>query len=293
MPSLDSQLRKEYEQLYHTCTIRSGRLAVVNSTVDTIAAHQSRYKAVSDAVGVPWFVIALIHSLEASQRFDRHLHNGDPLSARTVHVPRNRPPLPAQPPFTWEASATDALRFDGLAAWHDWSVPGILFKLEGFNGFGYRMKHPEVLSPYLWSFTNHYERGKFVADGQFSATAVSLQCGAAALLKRMEERGMVQLDGLKPVRVLLSGAPSGIPAVLDRDNTLIGVRKLVSALGGELTNVATEPFSATVRINQQTFTFPGTVVDGTGYVDFTDIMGQVYPTRTFSFTAGTNTLQIS
>jgi lysozyme family protein len=47
------------------------------------------------------------------------------------------------------------------------------------------VKHPEVLTPYLWSFTNHYTKGKFVADGKFDANAVSKQCGAAAILKLM------------------------------------------------------------------------------------------------------------
>ena len=67
-------------------------------------------------------------------------------------------------------------------------MPGTLFQLEGYNGFGYRDHHPTVPSPYLWSFSNHYTRGKYVADGRFSPTAVSQQCGAAVLLKRLAGR---------------------------------------------------------------------------------------------------------
>jgi len=66
--------------------------------------------------------------------------------------------------------------------------------LEGYNGFGYRTRHPEVLSPYLWSYSNHYESGKYVADGTFSPSAVSQQCGAAILLRRMSETGTIQFD---------------------------------------------------------------------------------------------------
>ena len=73
----------------------------------------------------------------------------------------------------------------------DWSLPATLFRLEAYNGFGYRTGHPEVLSPYLWSFSSHYTRGKFVADGSFSVTAVSKQCGAAVLLRRMAETGAI------------------------------------------------------------------------------------------------------
>ena len=96
-----------------------------------------------------------------------------------------------QPPFTWEASASDALSFQGFDKWKDWSISGTLFKLEGYNGFGYRDHHPDVPSPYLWSFSNHYTRGKYVADGTFSPTAVSAQCGVAVLLRRMAEKNLI------------------------------------------------------------------------------------------------------
>ena len=84
----------------------------------------------------------------------------------------------------------------GLNKWTDWSVPGLLYKLEGYNGFGYRNKHPEVLSPYLWSFSNHYSKGKFVADGTWSPVAVSKQCGAAVLLRRMSETGAITFNAV-------------------------------------------------------------------------------------------------
>ncbi len=46
-----------------------------------------------------------------------------------------------------------------------------------------------MLSPYLWSFSTHYQCGKYVADGRWSETAVSKQCGAAVLLRRLAEHG--------------------------------------------------------------------------------------------------------
>ena len=57
----------------------------------------------------------------------------------------------------------------------------MLFKLEANNGFGYRRKG--INTPYLWSFTNHYRKGKYIADGKYSTEAVSKQVGAAILLK--------------------------------------------------------------------------------------------------------------
>jgi lysozyme family protein len=184
MAAMTNAHRRRYELLYESCLTRPNRKASVNALAKKIRANRKRYEKVGKAVGVPWYVVGIIHSLEASGNFTRHLHNGDPLSARTVHVPAGRPKT-GKPPFTWEQSAIDALRGRGLGAWKDWSVPGTLYQLEAYNGFGYRDHHPNVPSPYLWSFSNHYKRGKYVADGRFSATAVSQQVGAALLLKQL------------------------------------------------------------------------------------------------------------
>ncbi|MDJ0783518.1 MAG: hypothetical protein QNJ22_16195, partial [Desulfosarcinaceae bacterium] len=100
-------------------------------------------------------------------------------------------PREGSPPFTWEQSAADALALKRLGPQTDWSMAGTLYQLEKYNGWGYRRFHPEVLSPYLWSFSHHYTSGKYVADGRWSDTAVSRQCGAAVLLRRMVEGGLI------------------------------------------------------------------------------------------------------
>ena len=83
------------------------------------------------------------------------------------------------------------MRLKKLEQVTDWSLPRILYKLEEYNGFGYRMHHPEVFTPYLWSYSEHYTSGKYVADGTFSASAVSKQCGAVVMLRRMAETGVI------------------------------------------------------------------------------------------------------
>ncbi len=181
-------LKSDYQLLFDSCLIRPTRVQVVNSTASRIRANRARYESVGKALGVPWYVIGLIHTMESGGSFSAHLHNGDPLSARTTHVPAGRPKA-GTPPFTWEESATDALTMQGFPNWKDWSTPGVLYKLEAYNGWGYRDNHPDVNTPYLWSFSNHYTRGKYVADGTFSGTAVSQQCGAAVLLKRLIQLG--------------------------------------------------------------------------------------------------------
>jgi lysozyme family protein/peptidoglycan hydrolase-like protein with peptidoglycan-binding domain len=188
MAALTQAQRRRYDLLYESLLVRPSRRTAVNQLARRLTANKARYQRVAKPLQMPWYVVAIIHSLEAGGDFTRHLHNGDPLSARTTHVPAGRP-RNGRPPFTWEQSAIDALRYQGLDGWRDWSVAGTLYKLEAYNGFGYRDHHPDVPSPYLWSFSNHYTRGKYVADGRFSPTAVSQQCGAAVLLKRLAAGG--------------------------------------------------------------------------------------------------------
>lgn len=182
-------LKSTYEELFRKCEINAGKITVVDAIIDRIVANKERYKKTQDSTKVPWSIISVIHSLESNLNFGAHLHNGDPLSGKTIRVPEDRPP--GDPPFTWEESAADALSFDKLNLWQEWTIPGALFVLERYNGKGYYNRG--LPSPYLWSFSNNYTKGRFVRDGEFDPEAVSKQCGAAVLLKRMLERN-IDLD---------------------------------------------------------------------------------------------------
>ena len=192
--NLTQNLRDEYQNLFDSCQIKTEKLSEIENIITRILTSQNRYETVANELGIPWFFISVIHNMESSLNFDSHLHNGDPLSARTTHVPAGRP-LTGNPPFTWEQSAEDSLTLQRLNLWNDWSLPGILYKIEEYNGWGYRRSHPEVLSPYLWSGSNNYTSGKYVVDGRWSDTAVSNQIGAAVILRRMGEKRIVTFDG--------------------------------------------------------------------------------------------------
>jgi len=187
-------LRQQYQNLFSTCVVNPGRVPIANSIIARIVPNQGRYQSVAGPLGIPWYFVAVIHNMECGLNFSQHLHNGDPLTARTVHVPAGRPPN-GQPPFTWEQSATDALTFEGFANLSDWSLPVILYRLEAYNGFGYRNRTPPINTPYLWGFSNQYISGKYVADGVFDPNAVSTQCGAGVLLFQMQQNGVVTFAG--------------------------------------------------------------------------------------------------
>lgn len=190
-------LRDEYQQLFDGCQINAAKAREVEQLTAGLISNRPRYASVGQPLGIPWYVLAVIHNMECSQSFRQHLHNGDPLTARTVQVPAGRP-LAGNPPFTWEESATDALTYDRLDRWTDWSIPGMLYCLEGYNGWGYRSYHPGVKSPYLWSGSNNYTSGKYVRDGTWSDSAVSAQIGAAVLLRRIAEKGGLEADSHVP-----------------------------------------------------------------------------------------------
>jgi lysozyme family protein len=182
MPNTFAALRDEYRSRFSSAKVRPAHQVEVNQTIARILAHRDRYKAAGTPLDVPWWFVAIVHQLEGSGNFHTHLHNGDPLTARTVQVPAGRP-LTGHPPFAWEVSARDALQLEGFAHQQDWSISHALFRFEKFNGFGYRtIAHP-IPSPYLWSFSQHYTRGKFDRDGHFNPATISAQCGTAVLLR--------------------------------------------------------------------------------------------------------------
>ena len=194
-PSFES-LKAHYKELWLKVKIDPGQEANVMGAAKRIFANKARYLAVSAKTGVPWFFIGLIHNLEASLSFRGHLHNGDPLTARTVQVPAGRP-LVGSPPFTWEESALDALTQKGLQNIKAWTIERLLYEAERYNGFGYMLYHPGDLSPYVWSKTNHNDgTGKYVTDGKWSGTAFSeSQVGfAAGLIALMKLDPTIKFD---------------------------------------------------------------------------------------------------
>jgi len=178
-------LAGEYRAWFDACECSAARRTEVEARVDHLLANAPRYKALGQTLQIPWAFLGIVHSLESNFNFMGHLHNGDPLTQRTTRVPAGRPRA-GNPPFTWEESATDAMQMKGYVGLADWSPARMLFRWEAYNGFGYRRMG--LPSPYLWSFSPLYTKGLFVADHEFDPDKVSRQCGAAVLLKVLQER---------------------------------------------------------------------------------------------------------
>ena len=120
--------------------------------------------------------------------------HGDPGMPEAIPAPGiEEAPKAWNPPSDWLTSAVDAIAGEGHAGQQDWSLGRTLWRFEGCKGFGYYPKG--INSPYLWSFSNHYTKGKFVCDGVYDPDAVSKQCGAAAMLRALIDAGDVGLPG--------------------------------------------------------------------------------------------------
>jgi lysozyme family protein len=242
--NLTKTLSAEYSDLFQTLEIEPGHFSEVDTIVDRILEHKNAYETVADKVNAPWFFVGVIHNMESSLNFKRHLHNGDSLKERTHNVPKDRP-AKGNPPFSWEESAIDALQLRKIDRVDDWSLDRLLYELEGYNGWGYRKFHQHVKSPYLWSFSNHYTKGKYVSDGTWSDTAVSRQCGAAVLIKRLEQRGKIPLfSGRRATRLTpLRFSNREIARADDLQrflNTFPGISLRVDSKPGEKTSDAVE-----------------------------------------------------
>jgi len=185
---LSRLLRQEYQQRFDAAKVPAARQEVVAQSVRKMLGNRARYERITKSMTMPWYFLAIIHGMEADFRFDSHLHNGDPLTGRTVRVPAGRPTR-GTPPFSWEESAMDAITANRYDKWNDWSIAGMLVAWERYNGLGYRPHG--IHSPYVWACTDLYAKGRYVADGRFDANAESRQCGAVAMLKGLIATGAV------------------------------------------------------------------------------------------------------
>ena len=172
------QVKDEYWRLWQSMKVIPAKVPLIDRIAKRILKYKPRYQAVSKQTGVPWACIALIHQMECSGDWSLNIAQGDPWNKVSTHVPKGRGPFDS-----WEDAAVDALSIDGTDRVKQWGIERVCYELEKYNGFGSRNKG--IHTPYLWSYSNHYTKGKYVADHVWDANAVSEQVGAMPLLSRM------------------------------------------------------------------------------------------------------------
>lgn len=164
-----AESKQGYINLWSKAVVRARYQNVSKTWAGKIIANRSRYLAVQQQTGVPWWFVGLLHMRESSLNMMTYLGDGSDLAGRWP---------------TFEAGAAYALQKNRLANIKDWPISFELWAAESYNGFGYETNG--VNSPYVWSFTNLYgdppNIGKYDRDGHFSSTLIDPQPGVAAVL---------------------------------------------------------------------------------------------------------------
>ena len=193
-----------YADYFWSAKLRPEMLDHIDAGVSAIVAAKPRLEKVASVVNTPWYFVGVYWFVEMGNDFSRHLHNGDPLTARTINIPAGRPEIwpPPNGEDPWEYSAADAIRLEGLANVDVGKLGELLARFERLNGLGYRQHG--LFTPYLWSGTDLYERGKYVSDGHFDPEAVSEEIGVVALLRRLHETNLTNLRSVPTVNSVAS-----------------------------------------------------------------------------------------
>lgn len=181
--------------------VRANKLPAFNATAKRLCDPMSkaRYQGVTDRLvaggfqPVPWWFIAIVSEREygGPPHWDKQLGQGDPLHETSRHDPKGRGPFLDHPGDTtpgndaWTRCCLDALIDCGpfAAKWSDWSPGGAMTIWEEYNGLGYAAHG--VPSAYVWSGSDQYISGKYVADHDYRPGVIDVQEGCAPILACM------------------------------------------------------------------------------------------------------------
>ena len=145
--------------------------------VENFNKNSEKYKEVEEVTGVPAELIAAIHWRESSGDFNTYLHNGQKLGSTTTVAPMG---IYFE---DWTEAAIHAMKshkpqiieVGNIETWFEYA--------EAYNGYGYR--NIGVSSPYVWSGSDKYTCGKFIADGTYDDNYKDKQIGVAVLIKEL------------------------------------------------------------------------------------------------------------
>ncbi len=190
-PDFES-VRADYSRKWKDMVLSPTWTGALEVAARKLIKNSERYQSVEKKTGVPWYLIAALHERESDADFSTYLGNGEPLNRVTRLVPRGRGPFK-----DWEAGAIDAIKYDGLDKIASWPIERIAYEAEGYNGWGYRNRG--VPSAYLWSGSDIYRGGKYIADGVWSSSARDKQAGVMSLLRTMAaEDNSIQIGIVGP-----------------------------------------------------------------------------------------------
>lgn len=145
--------------------------------------NSRRYQVVAHKTQLPIELIAALHWREASGDFERMMSNGAPLNKKSTIIPYDGPydswEDSAIPPLIQRAKLAVTVGLDTDPN----DIVAIASFAELWNGRGYfNCRAP---SPYVYSGTNVYTAGKYVADGKFDPHVKDKQIGVVPMIVKL------------------------------------------------------------------------------------------------------------
>ncbi len=179
--------------------LRGDQMSDLESFYANWRARRARYEEVARRAGLPAPLVAAIHWRESTGDFNTYLHQGDRLGRPAVHVPRDIPVF-----HDWTEAAVHALDMKSTLreamriTTQTTDLAALATYAEHYNGLGYHYRGRP--SPYVFSGTDQYSRGKFVRDGVYSSRTRDRQLGVVAMIQyiRAMEGGGVHRPGAGP-----------------------------------------------------------------------------------------------
>ena len=202
--------------------------------------HRDEWAEVTARTGVPrlWGIASF--ERESSSDYSRSPAQGDRWDRVSVHVPKGLGPY-----ADWGDSCVAAYCIDKLneVGASNWTWTRACYEGELYNGFGPRAHGRHT--GYLWSWTNIYTAGKYVADGKWDPDVRDQQCGMVPMMAALLhlDASLALVDAL-PAPSLQSPAsggevpsptnvPAGVGGGLDGGNVTEWLQATLNRLGAD------------------------------------------------------------
>src|SRR5262252_4007774 len=139
--------------------------------------HRDEWAEVAAKTGVPRLWGLASFERESSSDYSRSPAQGDRWDRVSVNVPRGLGPYQ-----DWGDACIAAYGIDQLdkVGAPNWSWTRSCYEGELYNGFGPRSHGRRT--GYLWSWTNIYTGGKYIADGEWDPGTQDKQCGMVPMM---------------------------------------------------------------------------------------------------------------
>lgn len=193
-------LESEYEFLWPLAKLSGPMASDAEKHAAFIIQNRKEFEAVDQALGMPWYIVACLSTMEMGLNFKGTILNGDDWHEQTYHYPAGLGPWKS-----WVHAAIWGIQYEvkRFPAFSDirsypWkNVGSAFFFLECWNGQNariepqYSLTTPKGASPYIYSGTQFYVKGKKQEKpSRFTPDLVSQQPGCMAILLALKNSGI-------------------------------------------------------------------------------------------------------